>query len=103
MQKKRSREPKQSWSVMMDEFEKAREIAAQCWCDPETSMIEMDTRIAEAFAKRFSKIRTENAKLRGALEKCKLFAGNHDAVNGCRLILNTAKQALKETGGDDGK
>ncbi len=30
----------------------ARQIAAQCWCDPETSGIEMDTRLAEAFAKR---------------------------------------------------
>ncbi len=33
-------------------MQEAREIAAQCWCDPETSMIEMDTRLAEAFAKR---------------------------------------------------
>lgn len=30
----------------------ARQIAAQCWCDTETSGIEMDTRLAEAFAKR---------------------------------------------------
>ena len=28
------------------------EIAAQCWCDKETSMIEMDSRLAMAFAKR---------------------------------------------------
>ena len=31
---------------------KPRELAAQCWCDPETEMIEMDARLAEAFAKR---------------------------------------------------
>ncbi|OBR54140.1 hypothetical protein A6456_37735 [Paraburkholderia tropica] len=29
----------------------AREIAAQCWCQPETSGIEMDARLAEAFAR----------------------------------------------------
>ena len=30
----------------------ARQIAAQAWCDPETSGILMDVRLAEAFAKR---------------------------------------------------
>lgn len=30
----------------------ARQIAAQCWCDEETSHIEMDTAICEAVAKR---------------------------------------------------
>jgi hypothetical protein len=35
--------------MTMDE---ARQIAAQAWCDPETSGIEMDVRLAEAFAKR---------------------------------------------------
>ena len=28
----------------------ARQKAAQAWCTPETSAIEMDTRLAEAFA-----------------------------------------------------
>lgn len=31
--------------------EMAREAAAQCWCTPETSCIEMDVRLAEAFAR----------------------------------------------------
>jgi len=31
---------------------KAKEIAAQCWCDEKTKSIEMDTRLAEAFEKR---------------------------------------------------
>ena len=31
-------------------IELARQIAAQAWCTPETSGIEMDTRLAEAFA-----------------------------------------------------
>ena len=30
--------------------EMAREAAAQCWCTPETSGIEMDVRLAEVFA-----------------------------------------------------
>jgi len=33
-------------------LDRARQIAAQCWCDPETEMIEMDGRLAGAFAKR---------------------------------------------------
>lgn len=32
----------------------ARQLAAQCWCDPETEHIEMDTRLAEAAAKRIA-------------------------------------------------
>ncbi|MFM0515350.1 hypothetical protein [Paraburkholderia sp. RL17-373-BIF-A] len=32
-------------------IEQARHIAAQCWCEPETSGIEMDVRLAEAFAR----------------------------------------------------
>ena len=31
---------------------KNREIAAQCWCDPETEATEMDVVLAEAFVKR---------------------------------------------------
>lgn len=32
----------------------ARQLAAQCWCDAETSGIEMDDRLAESFAKRIA-------------------------------------------------
>lgn len=35
-------------------FDQARQAAAQCWCDEETQSIEMDTRLAEAFAKRLA-------------------------------------------------
>ena len=31
---------------------KSLELAAQCWCDKETESIEMNTPLAEAFAKR---------------------------------------------------
>jgi len=37
-------------------MEHARGIAARCWCDDETRGIEMDTRLAEAFAKRLVKL-----------------------------------------------
>lgn len=35
-------------------IDEARALAAQCWCDEETKDIEMDTRLAEACAKRIS-------------------------------------------------
>lgn len=34
--------------------EEATAISAQCWCDEETSSIEMDVRLANAFAKRIA-------------------------------------------------
>ncbi len=50
---------------MMEEFEyrlpdkpseKALHIAARCWCDDETQHIEMDSRLATAFAKRIHEL-----------------------------------------------
>lgn len=38
-------------------IDRARQIAAQCWCDPETESIEMDARLAEAFARRLVEFR----------------------------------------------
>lgn len=38
----------------MEWIEEARQIAAQCWCDPETESKEMDTTLAEAVAKRIA-------------------------------------------------
>lgn len=66
---------------MSDISEKAIHIAAQCWCDEETQTIEMDTRLATAFAKRLDndyaaiaeltesnvKLRAENAEIAQAL------------------------------------
>ena len=37
-----------------DFMEEARAIAAQCWCDPETSHIPMDVVLAEAVARRIA-------------------------------------------------
>lgn len=62
---------------MSDFMDEARHFAAQCWCDPETSSIEMDTRLAEAVARRISAwmddaaMYARNAEFyRGLLEKC---------------------------------
>lgn len=41
-------------NIEHDWMEEARAVAAQCWCDDETSDIEMDARLAEAFAKRLA-------------------------------------------------
>lgn len=38
----------------MTNMEKARQVAAQAWCDPETSGVVMDPRLAEAFARRLA-------------------------------------------------
>ena len=45
-----------------ESMEVARQIAAQAWCEPETEMIEMDVRLAEAFAKRINALRTRLAE-----------------------------------------
>lgn len=38
----------------MNWIEEARQIAAQCWCDPETENKVMDTTLCEAVAKRIA-------------------------------------------------
>lgn len=57
--------------------DEAREMAAQCWCDPETSRVEMDPILAEAIAKRIEAwmdTAAENGRnveyYRGLLEQC---------------------------------
>lgn len=44
--------------------ESAIEMAAQCWCDKETSMIEMDSRLATAFAKRYTDLQEKYESLK---------------------------------------
>ena len=39
-----------------EQMQEARAIAAQCWCDEETKHLEMNTDLAEAFAKRIVKL-----------------------------------------------
>ena len=55
---------------------KPRELAAQCWCDPETEMIEMDARLAEAFAKRLKDKDARIAELQKYIEDQSVDAGS---------------------------
>lgn len=48
----------------MDWLDEARETAAQCWCDTETKGIVMDTRLAEAFARRLAVWMSDAARAR---------------------------------------
>ena len=50
-----------------DYMEEGRQFAAQCWCDEETKGIPMDTRLAEACAKRIAAwMQTASQGYRGA-------------------------------------
>jgi len=40
--------------MQVDWMSEARQIAGQCWCDPETENREMDVVLGEAFAKRLA-------------------------------------------------
>lgn len=51
-------------SESMAGLDEAREIAAQCWCDTETENIEMDARLAEAFARRLAVWMSDAARSR---------------------------------------
>lgn len=46
----------------------ARGIAAQCWCDPETSNRVMDVALAEAVAKRIASWMAETARAHNSIE-----------------------------------
>ncbi len=45
-------------------IERALELAAQCWCDPETEHLVMIPELCEAFAKRLTASLAENAALK---------------------------------------
>jgi hypothetical protein len=47
----------------------AREIAGQCWCDPETKDKVMDVQLAEAFAKRLAPLMVHHVTVARAIER----------------------------------
>lgn len=58
-------------------IDEAREIAAQCWCDPKTENTEMDADLAEVFAWRLAAWIGQSAQnqrntdyYRGLVERC---------------------------------
>lgn len=59
-------------TIMEQHMEQARMLAAQCWCDEETSGKEMDATLAEAVARKIARLRAINAELVAALNRCKL-------------------------------
>ena len=61
----------------VDWMDEARQMAAQCWCAPETSAIEMDVRLAEVVARSIAAWMTTAAQAqrncdfyRGLLDEC---------------------------------
>ncbi len=84
---------------MSELSEKAIQIAAQCWCDEETQMIEMDTRLATAFAKRLDNDYHAIAELTErniilATENVALKKDNYDNSN-IQLKLDAVKAELR--------
>jgi hypothetical protein len=65
-------------------IEEARAMAAQCWCDPETSDREMDVVLAEAVAQRIA----------GWMDTAAQYARNEDYYRGlldaCAPVLGEA-------------
>ena len=56
--------------AMMNGIRKeARELAAQCWCDPKTSHIEMNVDLADAVAYRIDRLLSQIADLRTEVAK----------------------------------
>lgn len=49
---------------MEQHMEQARMLAAQCWCDEETSGTEMDATLAEAVARKFAPLLADAARYR---------------------------------------
>ena len=83
----------------------ARERAAQAWCQPETSGIEMDARLAEAFAAILDEVWTQpwlgNATTGQLLEELKVRAeihgyANYKTVGGEFINTTPATEALKD-------
>lgn len=50
--------------------ESSLHLAAQCWCDPETSDRVMDEKLALAFARRYDAIEARVRELEDALHNC---------------------------------
>lgn len=79
------KENQKEWKLIYPSKE-SLELAAQCWCDSETADIEMDTCLANAFAKRLDDINFKHAK---ALNKLKMYAVEclYDGGSDARMLL----------------
>jgi hypothetical protein len=70
----------------------ALQIAGQCWCDPETSNIEVDIRLANAIAKRLQAAYAAGRK--AGLEEAAELAAEHIASESSIVGLVLAIRAL---------
>lgn len=76
--------------------EDAIHLAAQCWCDEETSHKEMDSTLAMAFAKRLEVLMQERDSLKAQVEVAlKAMETVHDNV-----IFDALEQIQKMRGGE---
>jgi hypothetical protein len=78
-----------------DFIESAREVAAQCWCDPETSHLVMDPILAEAIAWRIA------VWMDTAAQHCHNESFYRDLLNQCAANLGPVqpKVFLQDDGG----
>ena len=102
---------------MHDFMEEARQIAAQCWCDPETKNIEMDVVLAESIARQavfLMDIAAQNQRnadyYRGLLVQCGKSIGHEAYVQDdggivkdvlCAKIPDIIERAFKEMRSSD--
>lgn len=64
----------------------AVEIAAQVWCDPRCSNIEMDSRLAEVFAEEIEKLLKVVEAAKAVIQKTYCDATFSSECNACQLI-----------------
>ena len=91
-------------------IEEARGIAAQCWCDPETSHKVMDPDLAEAIARRIVRVSEEPAIIRLARQTiAQAFAADPDFrrsyVDNIAMLLHVhygiTDHEIRNRAGDD--
>lgn len=96
-------------SVGAEVSTEALHLAAQCWCDEETSNIEMDECLAMAFAKRLDRLARQLAERDANVKDCQakldkaMGALKQLDCDGCSIpesIFNECQQAIAEIEGN---
>lgn len=77
---------------MSNPTEKSIHIAAQCWCDKETSHIVMNIKLATAFAKRLDTKEDEINTLKSQIETLEKTLLNHHRI----LQINHSRKFEKK-------
>lgn len=89
---------------LSDNYNHALELSAQCWCDKETSGIEMDDRLAKAFATRLTDKIDRINKLEQKIQKL-MEAGDvmYELLNPPSPSMRTTEYDNALQGWDDAK